>query len=193
MAIRTETIFQRYDRRAAEAGVPRNTAAAIDWFRDVIRKDKAVNFDKVSEQARKLDARVTFAPGNMFTYTYDPKYKKEMPFYDTFPLIIVVEKTETGWYGINVHYLPPILRAKLFKDILYFKKNPRAIADALAKHPLTLPCLKQYLSKQLRTRPVGIPKEEWEIAIQLPFEGFQKASNAHVWGNSRVRVSKRRK
>lgn len=194
MAIRNETLFQKYDRRAAEASIPRNTAAAIDWFRNVIRKDKAVSFDRVSDGARKIESkRVTFAPGNMFMYTYDPKYKDVLPFYDTYPLIIVVEKTDTGWYGINVHYLPPILRAELFKDILYFKKNPKAIADVLAKHPLTTPCLKQYLVKHVRSRPIPIPKEEWEIAIQLPFEGFQKSTNTQVWANSRYRVAKKRR
>lgn len=194
MATKYDTIFQRYDQRAEQASIPRNTAAAIDWFRNVIRKDKAVSFDRVVNDARKLDKRQSrFIPGNMFAYTYDPKYKDKLPFYDTYPLIIVVEATDTGWYGINVHYLPPILRAELFKDIAYFNKDPRQIAKVLAKHQLTLPCLKQYLSSHVRTRPVSIPKEEWEIAIQLPFEGFQKATNTKVWANSRLRIARRSK
>lgn len=193
MAIKNETIFQRYDRRAGEANILRNTDAAIDWFRNVIRKDKPVSFDRVSNDARKLDQRVQFVPGNMFTYTYDPKYKDKLPFFDVFPLILLVEKTKTGWYGINVHYLPPVLRAELFKEIGYRKKDPRVVASVLARNPLTTPCLKQYLASHLKSRPIGIPKDEWEIAIQLPFEGFKKAENAQVWANSRVKVAKKRK
>lgn len=189
---KNETVFQRYDRRAKEAGIPRNTDAAIDWFRKVIRKDKAISFVNVHTGAQRLASKSTFIPGNMFTYIYDPKYKDKLPFYDVYPLIIVVEKTETGWYGINVHYLPPVLRAELFVDIAYRKRDPRAIAKTLAKHPLTAPCLKQYLSKHVRSAPVAIPKSEWEIAVQLPFEGFKKVENSKVWANSRLRIAKKK-
>lgn len=193
MATTYETIFQRYDRRAREADVPRQTDYALNWFRETIRKDKKVSQERVATDARRLGRGVNFAPGNMFTYVYDPKYKDKLPFYDVYPLIVVVEKTKTGWYGINVHYLPPILRAALFKDIGYRNKDPKRVAEALARNPLTSACLKQYLASHVVSRPVGIPKEEWEIAIQLPFEGFKKAEPTQVWGNSRVRIAKRRR
>ena len=192
MAFKDSTLFLKWERRAQEANITRNTAAAIDWFRNVIRKDKAVSFDRVLEGVSALKKSPTsFKPGQMFTYTYNPKYKDKLPFYDIYPLIVVAELTDTGWYGFNIHYLPPILRAELFKEIVYFKRNPADIAKRLAKHPLTAACIKQYLHKQLVTPPVSIPKEEWEIAIQLPYEGFQKSTNTKVWANSRLRIAKK--
>ena len=51
--------------------------------------------------------------GAMYMYFYDPKFKDQLPFYDTFPLVLPFGPAKGGFYGINVHYLPYLLRAKV--------------------------------------------------------------------------------
>lgn len=172
-------IFKRFNDLASKAEVNRGTRESLDWFRKVIRKDN-VSFDKVVKGLKSQ--RIT--PGQMFAYTYDPKTKDTLPFYDSYPLIIVMELTQDGWYGANLHYLPPKVRASVLFDLIQNKKPPRQIVKMLESNPLTKSCLKRYLASQLVTKPKFIPVEDWEIAIQLPFEGFMKASNKTVWQNS---------
>ena len=57
------------------------------------------------------------SPGDMVMYTYNPKLKDVLPYYDAFPLTIVVGPAKDGFYGINLHYLPPKVRA-IFLDKL---------------------------------------------------------------------------
>ena len=58
----------------------------------------------------------------MFMFIYDPKHKDTLPFYDTFPLVFPIEIYSDSFLGINLHYLPPVLRAKLM-DALYTTAN----------------------------------------------------------------------
>ena len=50
------------------------------------------------------------------------KFKKTLPYYDGFPLIIMLGPAPNGFYGLNLHYLPHSLRAK-FLDQLYDTTN----------------------------------------------------------------------
>jgi hypothetical protein len=44
-------------------------------------------------------------PGRMFMFHYNPKHKATLPYYDQFPLIIMLEsaKPKKGFYGLNFH------------------------------------------------------------------------------------------
>lgn len=175
-------VFNRYRDLAKRANVQTGTKESIEWFRKRIRKDN-VSFNSVTEGLRSDPVR----PGKMMTYLYDPKHEKKLKYYDTNPLIIVLDVTNNGWYGANVHYLPPAMRAALFTELDYNKRSLATIAKALENNSVTAKCLKRYLSSQTRSKPRSIPKDEWEIAIQLPFENFKKASMEKVWRDSRRR------
>lgn len=176
----TNKLFNRYRDLADKANIKTGTKESIDWFRKRIRKD-TVTFNNVTEGLRSDPVR----PGKMMTYRYDPKHEKKLKYYDTNPLIIVLDITKNGWYGANIHYLPPKMRAALFQELEYNNKPLRTIATALENNPVTAVCLKRYLSSQTRSKPRSIPKDEWEIAIMLPFESFKKASLQSVWRNSK--------
>lgn len=176
------TLFNRYKDLAAKAEITMGTKESIEWFRNRIRKDRKIrNHDTVATNFK----RERPGPGKMMTYMYDPKTKETLKYYDTHPLIIMLDVNTTGWYGANLHYLPPKLRVELLEEINYRRKTLRNIATALENNPITKICLKRYLTKQVRSQPVTIPKDEWEIAIQLPFENFLKAAEATVWRDTR--------
>ena len=50
---------------------------------------------------------------NLNMFIYSPKFAKTLPYYDTFPLVMPLELAEGGFYGLNFHYLPYALRARL--------------------------------------------------------------------------------
>lgn len=176
-------LFSRFDRLAREAGIPRNTKASIDWFRKYIRKIGQIQ--KIEKVTEGLDKKSRFEPGDMVTYVYDPKWKKKLPFYDRFPLIVLMEYTQDGWYGLNLHYLPPTVRARVLASLNHTRKNLPQIRASLEKDDRLKVCLKRYLAKQAVTKMTYIPKKEWEIAIQLPFENFVGATAKKVWSNTK--------
>lgn len=134
--------------------------------------------------------------GKMFLFRYNPKTRETLPYYDTFPLVIPVTLLEDGFNGLNLHYLPPMLRAKLLNALMdnYMSKQGYrlAINYQLLKRTSTLklfqPCFKRYLSHYLFSNMYTIEPEEWPAVIFLPLQRFQKASSQQVWADSRRKV-----
>lgn len=60
-----------------------------------------------------------------------------------------------------------------------------SILKAMAKSKFARPCIKRYLRAHLRSRFMEIYPSEWDIALFLPVENFQKQSKQAVWRESR--------
>ena len=102
----------------AAKGRPKST----DWYRDKIREfgtPKSLDLIRDGKQA----GRPFFGRLNMFIY--DPKLKKKLPYYDTFPLVLPLEKYNDGFLGLNFHYLPIPLRVKLLDRVVDFSNNTK--------------------------------------------------------------------
>jgi hypothetical protein len=136
----------------------------------------------------------------MYMYIYDPKFKDTLPFYDRFPLIFPFKVEADRFWGINFHYLPPPLRAKLMDSLYDVANNQRydettklkinyQILNSASKFRYFKPCIKQYLFTQMKSKFVYIYPSEWDIALFLPAERFTKASKAQVWTESRKSVA----
>jgi hypothetical protein len=135
----------------------------------------------------------------MYHFFYDPKTKEQLPYYDVFPLIFMVGKAENGFYGINLHYLPPQLRAKLM-DALYdvvsdkrYDENTKLrlsynLLQGAAKYRYFKPCFKHYLTKHVQSRFVEVLSTEWDIALFLPTERFRGANKQKIWSDSRKQI-----
>jgi len=138
--------------------------------------------------------------GRMYMFVYDPKHKKTLPYYDRFPLIIMVGPDEkgSGFYGLNLHYLDPLLRAAFLDDLIKAfgteKKNPSIKArfnisynklKALSSVKEFKPCFKHYLSSHVKTMFSEVQGPDWETAIFLPTQHFAKAGKGKVWAESR--------
>lgn len=180
-------IFIKYMDRARAANIELGTKRSMDWFRKIIRKDRQPRFSNVVEGKTKVTAPEV---GKMYTFIYLPKHRKTLPYYDETPLIIVTDVDKYGWSGINVHYLPPVLRAKLFWEIGYNNSSPERIAKMVQEHEMSTAVFKKYLVKQTYSRLMEIPLEEWEIAIQLPYESFIGQTNRNVWNDSKENIKK---
>tara|TARA_B100000424_G_scaffold18965_1_gene13696 strand:+ start:6676 stop:7278 length:603 start_codon:yes stop_codon:yes gene_type:complete len=169
------------------------TRNARDWFQRKARALKSElrsKFTKVDtadefyQKSKKIGKR-NIGPGSMFAYFYDPKYKKELKYYDRFPLVLVFDFKPNGFIGCNMHYLPPLLRAKLMDEI----DKARGINwKALSRIKEVKPTVKRYLYKHISSKVVEIADDEREIALFLPTERFKKESKLVVWGHSRSMI-----
>jgi len=134
--------------------------------------------------------------GSMMMFFYDPKHKDKLPYYDTFPLVIPVEKADGGFKGLNLHYIPPVLRAKFLDSLLDVVNNKKynestrftltyRLLKGASKYRYFQPCFKHYLLEHVKSRFAQVPAPEWEIATFLPTASWKKASAGRVYSDSR--------
>jgi len=190
-------LFQKLEYEAFRAGITPRTKESRDWFR---RKARAMRVNRSQlMQEDEIQLRSRSATGAMFMFFYDPKHKKTLPYYDSFPLIIAVGGAEGGFIGLNLHYLPIALRAKFLDGLMDTTNNKKydestkfAISYNMLKSASKLkyfkPCYKHYLTKHVRGRLALVPAPEWEIATFLPTADFQKASTSTIYGQSRSMI-----
>lgn len=179
----------------------RATNNANLWLREQAQSVRAVNNPKqlLSKQTDRMVTAITV--GRMYLFMYDPKMKDELPYYDRFPLIFPFRRVKGGFYGINMHYLPHMMRAKLM-DSLHTLSNNKNYDDSTklrlsyqllhkaSKFRYFEPCVKHYLNTQVRTRFLWVPADQWETALFLPLERFVGATKQQVWRDSRRMVQR---
>ena len=170
-------------------GRPRST----QWYRDKIKEfGTPTSLDLIRDGKR--DSKPFYGKLNMFVY--DPKFKKKLPYYDTFPLVLPLETYPDGFLGINFHYLPIPLRVKLLDRLVDFSNNTkfdestRLVVDysQLKNINIVKPTLHKYLAGQLKSQFRRIDADEFTIATLLPVQRFQKASASAVWKESRAMI-----
>jgi len=170
-------------------GRPRST----QWYRDKIKEfGTPTSLDLIRDGKR--DSKPFYGKLNMFVY--DPKFKKKLPYYDTFPLVLPLETYPDGFLGINFHYLPIPLRVKLLDRLVDFSNNTkfdestRLVVDysQLKNINIVKPTIHKYLAGQLKSQFRRIDADEFTIATLLPVQRFKKASASAVWKESRAMV-----
>ena len=173
--------------------------SAQDWYRQKAQEVKSINPGKLIKENTKYN-RTNIKPGFMYLFGYDPKLKNELPYYDRFPLIFPFKSDEDGFLAMNLHYIQPVFRAKLMDNLyplvtnLKFDETTRIRAsynllNSAAKYKYFQPCVKKYLYDHLKTKFLLIPANEWDIALFLPLQRFQKQSVNQVYKDSRAIIN----
>ena len=160
-------LFDKFEQEAFRAGIAARTKASMTWFRANVSNARVSRASLIADGPTRSQQ----VYGNMYNFMYDPKTKSTLPYYDRFPLCIPVQNAKGGFYGLNLHYLHPVIRAKFL--------------DALSNMRYFKPCFKHYLSKHINSKLLLIEPADWEIAIFLPTESFRKVSKDTVWKESR--------
>jgi hypothetical protein len=169
--------------------------AAGDWFREKVKQASASARMRAVTPAQllKREEEGSATLGKMLFYKYDPKFAKKLPYWDMYPLVFPFEKAKGGFYGLNLHYIPPRDRAVLMDELKEYATNNKYDAttrlkityDLLKGYGRAVPCVKRYLGSHVQSNTVRINADEWEIAIFLPVERFQKQKKNVVWNDSR--------
>lgn len=193
-------LFQKLELQAFRAGINPRTQESRDWFRRKVQSLGRINRNQLMQED-ELDLVSTRNPmiGTMNMFFYDPKHKDTLPFYDRFPLAIIVGPAEKGFYGLNLHYLPPVLRAKLLDSLMDITNNKKydettkfqlsyKVLQGVTKFKFYKPCLKHYLSQNVKSRLARVQAPEWEIATFLPTADWAKSSSTQVYKQSRAMI-----
>ncbi len=191
-------LFKNMELEMLRNGIRPRTQQSRDWFRRKARGIRRVNRNALMKEQELILKNSTIV-GSMFMFFYDPKHRETLPFYDAFPLVIVVGPAEGGFYGLNLHYLPPLLRAKFLDALMDITNNDKydestrfKVSYRMLKKASTLkyfkPCFKHYLTDHVRSRFAMVPPHEWEIAAFLPTQDFQKSGVRAVYSDSRKQI-----
>ncbi len=191
-------VFDNILTKGMQAGkIPGRSNDARNWYRDTASKFSVTPSRLMKENASKFTNLTE--PGSMLLFNYDPKHKKDLPYYDTFPLIFVVGPAEGGFHGINMHYLPLRQRAVLMDALYNITTNSRfddstrlklsyQVLKSASSYKFFAPCFKHYLNKHVKSRKLLIDSVEWDIALFLPLQRFQKASASQIYSDSLKKV-----
>ena len=170
----------------AAKGRPKST----DWYRNKIKEfGTPTSLDLIRDG--KQAGNPFFGRLNMFIY--DPKLKKTLPYYDTFPLVLPLEDYNDGFLGLNFHYLPIPLRMRLLDKVVDFSNNTKfdrttrlnVSYNALRRSKIIKPTIKRYLAGRVKSRFRRIDADEFTVATLLPVARFKKGSQAEVYRDSR--------
>ena len=162
-----------------KAGGIRKTAA---WYRNAVSSiaDRATATRLM--RSGKLNGRPSIGRLNM--YFYDPKYKKTLPYYDRFPLVLPLERIPGGFSGINFHYLRPGARFTLLERLQRFavrnevsSRNRFDVSyDRVKNIPLVKNTIKKYLFNHVRSNFLRIDFDKAALSVYLPVAQFRKGS-----------------
>ena len=188
------SLFDKLESEAFRKGIQARSKEASVWF-----QKKAEELGPIGRKIlrdERLEKKTNTRAGDMCMFVYDPKLKKTLPYYDTFPLSIIVGPAKDGFYGINLHYLPPKVRA-IFLDKLNntasnqkFNKTTRfkvtyKLLMATKNYKYFKPCFKHYLTKHVNSSIMKVNAAEWNIAIFLQTAQFKKATVGSIWADSK--------
>jgi len=174
---------------------------SLDWLMRKISTIRGQGSIADSIEAEKSRHVNHFMEGGLYCYYYDPKTKDKLPYYDIFPLTLVLERYNDGFLGLNLHYLPLRYRlaflSKLMDFATYDERNNiqrlRVTYDILKASKSLVefkPCIKRYLTSQIRSKILAIQPNEWDVAAFLPVQDFKKARTGKVWQESVEQIGK---
>ena len=182
----------------------RNSTARV-WYREKAKEAGKINETSFfrSTDSDRFKNTGQFRIGSMYMFYYDPKHKDTLPYYDRVPLIFPINRAKGGFLGINFHYLPFKMRAKLM-DALYdtasndrYDENTKLnisyrILGASSQYREFRPAVKHYLFEHVRSKLLYVNPSEWDIALFLNIAKFEGATQTQVWEDSRkiIRGSK---
>jgi hypothetical protein len=141
------------------------------------------------------DMSSSVMPGNLYMFFYSAKHRETLPYWDRFPLVFPFSKTENGFIGLNMHYLPYQLRVQLLQRLMMFSTNKNMDSTTklkyswetisnVSKFNAAKPCVKRYLSGYVKSQFKMVDPSDWATAMLLPVESFTGANKIKVWEDS---------
>lgn len=160
---------------------------SLMWYKNQVRSLMSSKSQMRADLRNEAKITTNMQIGKLYLFNYDPKLKKTLPVYDTYPLVFPFNYAPGGFRGINLHYLPYGFRIYIIE-----KMNPYLIRSAdnevkraklswaILNHIAGIGSLndavKHYLSPHIRSSFMEINYNDWRVAAALPIEHFVRKS-----------------
>lgn len=197
-AVSPEVVQRFRDRFLKANGVTADmyTREALDWFRREVSKNMNPKAHQIFESRayKKRSGEKKGLIGRLYLFEYDAKEAgdAETGVYDRFPMVFFFNQVknqagQTVLYGLNMHYLAPAVRAKVYASLLQLKtqKNMNArqklrlewqVIKAVSSHAAVERAVHAYRVDRLKTPLHEIAPRDWSIAVFLQLQKWIKIS-----------------
>ena len=190
-----ESFLSKVSDAVRSGTVGKEVKRSAKWFQDKIKGLKgevknrfsstnAAKFYRESEKINDAVFKRRVSLGDLFCYYYNPKYRKTLPYYDMFPMIMLLSAEKETFLGINFHYLRPKWRAILLDRVTAKIGGGIPKWNKLRNIRQIAPTIKRYRFDHIMRKVIPIEEDEQEIAIFLPTERFKKSGKTKVWSES---------
>lgn len=164
-----KTIFEQIQEKSG------SIVQAKGWYRSQIYETSSIKeqlnplsiineerFDDADSNINRDQNRVTFFPKlfSLMYYEYRAKTRKDLPFYDKFPLSYILSVRGGSFFAVNLHYYSPEERV--------------GMASRLAKNkiPRFRKGAHKYLLSEVKSPYLHLAQQEWNTICLLPVEEF---------------------
>ena len=184
------SIFDSFRELREESGVPKNN---FEWFRRTFNSNiRSGDMAQLRDQiiSDPIRSRQRLFDGMLYFFFYnEPEYKTTLPFYDTFPLVLMLGRKKDTFFGVNFHYIPPRRRLSMFLQLQKWRTRNRIILPygTMKKDKrwkIFKSCFRRYKIGKIQGNLINIPAEDWPVAINLPVERFKKSGKRAIWDNT---------
>ena len=190
------SLLERLDKESP-AQLQRRSKESLTWFRNRVRRIRT-NSEQFYKQSDLQKSR-RFLEGRMFTFFYDPKTKDKLPYYDTFPCVMIVETYGSGFLGLNLHYLPPRIRIRFLEKLFEYTNNEEFdettriritwnLLSSVTKLRASRAAVKRYLYSHVEGSALLVEPKYWDIVSFLPTASFTGASMVDVYRDTRNKI-----
>jgi hypothetical protein len=173
------------------------TSESISWYEERLKQFKGpVDRRRLQSEVLALRGYQTPRVGRMYLFYYVPKGMMTLPYFDMFPVILLLDVKQNYFDGLNMHYLPLDIREEFYGHLLERASNKSMGKDtfiritydmlkAFRKYRAFRPSYKRYDVKHVRGRVVNIPASEWQIVMNLPAAQWRKKPEEVIHANAR--------
>ena len=194
----TESRLTLLEKEKSAAELQSFSRASVQWLTGKIAELRGIQVRNIPPNIRAEKSRYVnrFLLGGLYFFYYNPKLKNELPYYDRFPLVLMLQRESDGFLGLNLHYLPVRYRVlflqKLVKYGAIYNENDEIKRVRITYEILSnakrfrefRPCLKRYLYSNIKSRILAVQPNEWDVATMLPVQQFKKAQAGKIWRDS---------
>jgi len=172
---------------------------SFQWLKQKVGqlKNPATVAREISRESSRIGKR--FMTGGLYFFYYNPKNKQTLPYYDTFPLVLVLQREPDGFLGLNLHYLPVKYRMLFLDKLMGYAiqgddneiqrmRVTYDILNASKRFKEFRPCIKKYLHGHVQSKILTVHPDEWEVALYLPLQQFKKQPATTVWQESLEKI-----
>lgn len=166
------------------------------WFQQqtiLLNKQHLQPLKIINASGKRNSSLIT--PGCMYLFGYDAKMQDTLPYWDMYPLVFPFATTKKGFIGLNMHYLPYMMRIRLLDKLMEFSNNKLlndttklqyswSTIKGVSRFKIAQPCVHQYLNDHVQTKFKKIDSSDWATALMMPVERFVGAAKQRVWTES---------
>ena len=193
-----ESLLERLQKETPSQQRERSVEA-LEFFRARVRNIKVSSEAFYRRELGTLNKAKRFLEGRMYTFFYDPKTKEKLPYYDRFPLVLILDINPDGFTGLNLHYLPPRMRISFLDELFKYTNNAEFdestrleaswdLLNSITRLRPARACVKRYLTPHIVGQALLIEPQYWDIIAFLPTAQWNKASALDVYRETRNKI-----